>query len=146
MKYIVKIAFFTLCILLASCKKYEDGPAFSLMSKKARLANIWTVDTYYLNGLDKTQQYRNIVTRDKLIIFQSGAFEYSEVSSWLWGMNYNGKWNFENDKEELLLTPENSPVKPRTLKILRLKNKSIWLEERISPDSLVEYHFLPYSE
>lgn len=136
----------TLCVFFASCKKYEDGPAFSLMSKKARLANIWKVDTYYLNGLDRTVQYRSVVSRDKLVIFQSGEFDYSEISNWLWGASYSGKWAFQNDKEELLLTPKDSPVKPRTLRILRLKNKSLWLEERVSPDSLVEYHYLPYSE
>lgn len=137
---------FGLCILLVSCKKYEDGPAISLMSKKARLAGIWQVDTYYLNGLDRTVQYRNVVSRDKLVIFQSGEFDYSEISSWLWGANYAGKWEFQENKEQLLLTPKDSPVKPRTLRILRLKNKSLWLEERVSPDSLVEFHYLPYSE
>lgn len=114
------------------------------MSKKARLANIWKVDTYYLNGKDNTTEYRQLVTREKLVIFQSGNFEYSELANWNWAVpNYTGKWKFIDGKESLEMTSENSAVKTKTLKILRLKNKQLWLQEQVSPDSLVEYHYLP---
>ena len=147
MKLFYKISLLIICISIASCKKYENGPAISLMSKKARLANIWKVDTYILNGEDKTEEYRSLVTREKLVIFQSGEFEYSEVSSWIWATpQYTGKWEFTNDKEELLMTPYNTGIKPKTCKILRLKNKSLWLQERVSDDSLLEYHYLTHTE
>lgn len=142
-----KLFLFIVFLSFASCKKYENGPAISLMSKKARLANIWKVDTYYLNGQDKTEEYRGLVTREKLIIFQSGDFDYSELSSWVWATpQYSGKWKFINDKEVLELIPDNTALKTKTYKILRLKNKSLWLEERVSDDSLVEYHFLPHTD
>lgn len=144
MKHFYKILLLILCISITSCKKYEDGPAFSLMSKKARLSNIWKVDTYYLNGVDKTTQYRQKVTREKLVIYQSGNFEFSELSSWIWSVPYTtGVWKFINDKEGLEMTSDNSTVKTKTYKILRLKNKQLWLEEQVSSDSLVEYHYLP---
>ena len=117
------------------------------MSKKARLANIWKVDTYYLNGVDKTTKYRTLVTREKLIFFQSGEFEYSELSSWIWATpRYTGQWKFINDKEEIEITTDNAIIGTKTMRILRLKNKSLWLEERVSDDSLVEYHYLPHTE
>lgn len=147
MKHLAQLSLFILFISFASCKKYEDGPAISLLSKKARIANIWKVDTYYLNGKDKTTEYRQLVVREKLIFFQSGEFQYSELSNWIWATpEYSGTWKFVNDKEEVELTPSTSTVKTKTYKILRLKNKSLWLEERVSSDSLVEYHFLPYTE
>lgn len=145
-KQFYKILLLIFLTTFASCKKYENGPAISLMSKKARLANIWKVDTYYLNGEDKTEEYRGLVTREKLIIFQSGEFDYSELSTWVWAAEYTGKWKFINDKEELELVPDNPSIKTKTYKILRLKNKSLWLEERVSDDSLVEYHFLPHTD
>lgn len=147
LKHVIKITFLLSYILfITACKKYEDGPAFSLITKKARLSNIWKVDTYYLNGKDKTTQYRGLVTREKLIIFQSGEFEYTEVSSWLWATpQYTGKWKLVNNKEYLEMTPDNSIIPIKTCRILRLKNKQLWLEERVSADSLVEYHYLPYS-
>lgn len=144
MNYFYKITFLILCISIISCKKYEDGPAFSLMSKKARVSNIWKVDTYYLNGVDKTTEYRQLITREKLVIYQSGNFEYSELSNWIWAVpNYTGTWKFVNNKSDLEMTPDNIAVKTKTCKILRLKNKQLWLQEQVSPDSLVEYHYLP---
>ena len=144
MKHFSKLLFLILCISIASCKKYEDGPAISLMSKKARIANIWKVDVYYLNGKDITTEYRQVVTREKLVIFQSGNFEYSELANWSWAVpNYTGKWKFIDDKEGIEMTPDNTAVKTKTLKILRLKNKQLWLQEKVSADSVVEYHYLP---
>jgi hypothetical protein len=147
LKQLIKISLFIVFISFASCKKYENGPAISLMSKKARISNIWKVDTYYLNGRDKTTEYRQLVVREKLIFFQSGEFQYSELANWVWATpEYSGKWKFVNDDEEVELTPNVSSVKTKTYKILRLKNKSLWLEERVSSDSLVEFHYLPYTE
>ena len=34
------------------CKKYDEGPAFSLRSKKARLTGEWEVTSYLKNGKD----------------------------------------------------------------------------------------------
>ena len=39
-------------LLLAGCK-YEDGPAISLRSKKARAANTWQIDKAFENGVDR---------------------------------------------------------------------------------------------
>ncbi|CAN5518285.1 hypothetical protein BH10BAC1_BH10BAC1_12610 [soil metagenome] len=146
-KHFCKILFLFFLISFASCKKYEDGPAFSLMSKKARISNLWKVDTYYLNGQDKTTQYRQLITREKLVIYESGNFEYSELSSWLWGIpNYTGTWKFVNDKEDFEMASDNPQAGTKTYKILRLKNRQLWLQERISSDSLVEYHYLPETQ
>jgi hypothetical protein len=51
-----KIIVLALCIItlgtLNSCKKYEDGPAFSLRSKKSRVAAEWNVKKYTYGGVD----------------------------------------------------------------------------------------------
>ncbi|HEY0030578.1 MAG TPA: hypothetical protein VGC65_07460 [Bacteroidia bacterium] len=147
MKQLLKFFPFFLCLLwLSSCKKYEDGPAFSLMTKKARIANIWKVDKYLLNGEDKTSSYRLFVTREKLVIYQSGEFSYNEISNWSWAAPaYTGSWKFVSNKEEVEMTPENTTLKVQTYKILRLKKDELWLERQVSPDSLVEYRYLPES-
>src|SRR3954469_15528345 len=112
MKHPVKIIFLLSCILLSACKKYEDGPSFSLMTKKARLANVWQVDKYLLNGEDKTEAYRTLITREKLVIYQSGKFDYSEVSTWLWAApEYSGTWNFIDKKESVELKPDIAGMK-----------------------------------
>ena len=65
MKHLVKITLIISCISIISCKKYEEGPAFSLMSKKARLSNIWQVNQYLLNGEDKTEAYRQLIRSEE---------------------------------------------------------------------------------
>ncbi len=47
-----KLLLFVACGLLIfqSCKKYEDGPSFSLRSKASRLEGKWGVEKRILNG------------------------------------------------------------------------------------------------
>ena len=40
-----------------ACKKYDEGPALSLRSKKSRIANKWKVDKLFKNGVDSTKYY-----------------------------------------------------------------------------------------
>ncbi len=130
-----------------SCKKYENGPAISLMTKKARIANSWKVNTYYLNGQDKTTSYRSLVTRERLVMYQSGLFEYTEVSSWTWAVpSYSGTWKFINDKEDVEMVSDNAKIGTQTYRITRLKNKQLWMKIQLTPDSLIEYHYIPYTE
>jgi hypothetical protein len=134
-------------LLLGSCKKYEDGPSVSLYSKKSRVANNWMVDQYFLNGVDRTFDYRTIVQREALEFFKSGSWQYSEVSNWEWTKSYDtGRWNLLNSKENLEMISNDPSVRYRIMKILRLKTDELWLEEQVSPDSLVEIHYVPKIE
>jgi hypothetical protein len=134
-------------ILSPSCNKYEDGPSFSLNSKKSRVANKWMVESYFLNGVDKTFEYRTIVTREMLEFFKSGNWQYSEVSNWSWAKAYDtGKWNLINSKENLEMISDDPLVKYKLCRILRLKSKELWLEQQVSDDSLVEIHYVPLTE
>jgi len=144
MKKIPKILFLLALACLSACKKYEEGPSFSLMTKKARLANIWYVDKYYINGADKTADYRQGVSREKLVIYESGRFEYSEVSTWVWApMEYVGSWKFTNDKEDVELRPDDASIPVQSSHILKLKNDELWLEREVMQGMVVEYHYLP---
>ena len=58
MKNLLKLFLILICFVTFSCKKYEDGPTVSLRTKKARVVNKWKVDSYYINGVDKTTDYR----------------------------------------------------------------------------------------
>ena len=117
------------------------------MSKKARIANIWKVNTYYLNGQDKTTSYRSLVTREKLVMYQSGLFEYTEVSSWTWAVpSYSGTWKFINDKEDIEMVSDNAKIGTQIYRITRLKNRQLWMKIQLTPDSLIEYHYIPYTE
>ncbi len=46
-----------LFVAVSGCGKYEDGPSFSFMPKKARLVNTWKIEKVYENEEDVTDIY-----------------------------------------------------------------------------------------
>jgi hypothetical protein len=104
-----------------SCSKYEDGPSFSLRTKKARLAGDWEVvrignETYPQGG------YSLEMTFEK-----DGDFEFG-YSDGTYSFSYLGDWEFASDKEEIDIDVDNDIL---TFEILRLTNSEVWLENKI---------------
>lgn len=107
-----------------SCSKYEDGPSFSLRTKKARLAGEWEVvrvgnETYPQDGYSIEMEF------DK-----EGDFKYTFLYA-TYSYSYNGDWEFSSDKEELEIEIDNEV---QTFEILRLTNKELWLEDEETND------------
>lgn len=89
-------------LFFVSCKKYEEGPALSLRSKKERVANTWKIDKAYDDGEDVTENYdqfelqmlnNNEATLVAIYTYGDFTFEYET----------NGDWSFDNNKESLVL-------------------------------------------
>ena len=121
----------TLVILISySCNKYDDGPAFSLRTKKGRLVGEWKLDKVIYQG--QTQS----LDSDYGIIYEferNGDFEQTiEYGSYSYG--YNGEWEFDDNGEELEIQINGSST--ITLEINRLTNSELWLE-----DGNYEYEF-----
>ena len=147
MKFILKIAFLASVSCLVSCRKYPDGPTFSLESKKSRIANVWTVDKFFINGTDQTDFYRSLIKKETMVLLKEGRFKYSEVSNWAWAMpDYEGKWELIHNKEDIEMTPDDPNLDTKTYKILRLKSKEMWLQREIKADSLIQFNFVPQLE
>ncbi len=52
---------FTIVVYFSGCKKYDEGPAFTLRTVKSRLTNgDWILDRLTVNGVDSTAAYREI--------------------------------------------------------------------------------------
>jgi hypothetical protein len=103
---------------LVGCKKYNEGPSISLRTKKARVANTWTVESYTMNGTDYTSalqgiQYTQTFEKD-------GNYSFISTSG-----SGEAQWEFQNDKDELKLFTD-SAQSTTTLIILRLKEKEFW--------------------
>lgn len=110
--------------VLASCQ-YEDGPKFSLRSKKARVINTWYIDKLYQDGNDKTDMYKGIFVNYKLEFKSDDTYTlyyklYNAVD-----YNENGTWKFSDDKSKVQWTPSGSSSSS-DFKILRLKNDEMW--------------------
>jgi hypothetical protein len=106
---------------VSSCGKYEDGPKFSLLTKKSRVAGEWEVKSVGSQVLGA--DYGLIMTFDK-----DGSMRYT----YTYGnesYSYAGSWDFSSDKEDLVITLDGDV---ETFEIKRLKNKEMWLDDNIS--------------
>lgn len=114
-------------IILSECKKYDDGPRISLLSKKSRLANAWK----YEKVIDQSGHDVPFAT-DYFIEFKKDGNVIETYGNNI----YPGTWLFATNKEDIVL---NVPADTRTVSILRLKSKELWLTDQ----SHAEYHLIP---
>lgn len=123
---------FVISLVISSCRKYSDGPAFSLLTKKARLCNDWVLLTQLKNDDDVTNE--NVTV--KMVIENDGTYSISstyDALGQLQGNYSNGKWTF-GDTKDILFFYENvnnqyDDEPSRTFKIKELRNKQIKLVE-----------------
>lgn len=123
---------FLFTLIISSCRKYSDGPAFSLLSKKARICNDWTLLTQLKNDEDVTDE---TITR-KMVIEKDGTYSISstfDALGQLQGDYENGKWAFGDTKDILYLyvnvNNQYDDEPSRTFKIKELRNKQLKLVE-----------------
>ncbi len=128
----------TLGSLGTGCGKYEDGPDFSLRSRKERIANTWRVDKATKGSDDVTSAFQQY----ELKMEKEG--DATLVANYVLGavtfvFETNGGWDLVNDDEDLQLDFENNEA-DETYEILRLKEKELWLKEK---DGDLELHLEP---
>lgn len=123
--------------IVSSCGKYEEGPKFSLLSKKARLAGVWKIEKIFDDGNEvELDEYTKNTTIE---IFKDGT---GKISMTYGGMTFvvDMEWEFSDDKLEL-----RSRVKDPTSgqwdeweesKILRLTNKELWTLDEEGSDKI----------
>jgi hypothetical protein len=126
----MKSIFYSLTIVLlfgASCKKYEEGPAFSLKSKTERVANSWKVAQAFEDGKDVTADYNKY----ELDLTKTGSARLSAKYKFA-GLNYqfetDGTWSFVSDKEKIAFN-FNADEADAVYTILKLKEDEMWLRE-----------------
>ena len=107
---------------LNSCGKYEDGPNFSLLTKKARVAGDWDVKSMGSEVL--TAEYGISFNFEK-----DGSMKYNYTANGTVQDSYSGSWDFTSDKEELVLTVDGESI---VFDIKRLTNSEMWLDDDAS--------------
>lgn len=124
--------------ILPSCKKYDDGPSLSLRSKKARIANTWKIESATVDGSDATSSYDDY----ELELTKSGSATLRANYTWAgteFQISTSGTWDLINNNEDLRLDFA-SDDSDQDYRILRLKEKELWLKEK---DDDVEVHLMP---
>ena len=110
---------------LSACGKYEEGPGFTLLTKKARLTGEWDAKEYVdadgtvvADNDDATVEF----VKDGKMIIREGS------------TSTEGKWEFVSDKEKLrtsysytILGITQTYTGETT--IIRLTNKELWTKD-----------------
>lgn len=105
---------------ITSCKKYEDGPSFSLRSKAGRIDNEWQIDMVKVNGQDVTTFMKASMPDFLMTIKKAGTYEILAD-----GDREIGTWSFDDKKEKITLT-ENASKDVTVWTITRLSNDEFW--------------------
>jgi len=99
-----------------SCKKYDDGPTFSLKTKKSRLTREWEVVKVYdekgvqvfpYTGFGYSVDFNFEFLKDGDFV-ESFAYSYGSYS---YSYSYKGTWEFSSNKEDLIIDIDNSVEK-----------------------------------
>ncbi|PKR81106.1 hypothetical protein CW751_05850 [Brumimicrobium salinarum] len=111
-----------LLFVLGSCNKYEEGPKFSLLTKKMRITGTWVPDKIVTSeGVETNAEAGD----GEIVIDKSGSITLKTE-----GFGINGDWEFTNDKENIKMTFSFFGEKTvQEYQILRLKNKELWLKD-----------------
>jgi hypothetical protein len=123
------LAFITLAVfafVFVSCKKYEEGPTISLASKKSRVANTWTIEKMIVNGNDVTSTSQTYIAGFSVELTKD--YTYTRTAD---GYTETGTWDFDSEKENIITTPSSVLGIVVTSKILKLKNKELWIKYTI---------------
>lgn len=134
-------------LLFAACGKYEDGPTFSLASKKARVANEWVIEKNIADGVEQEltgyeQYYSYIFEKDGTGKFKVEAHTqtYNGVDVDVAASETAIEWRFDDKKEKIQMRMADSNGQfedwdDEWSTILRLTSSEFWLQDQYSYDS-----------
>jgi hypothetical protein len=135
---ILLLPFILICLLAVSCRKYEDGPGISFLSKKNRLYGYWNMEKWIENHVEQTSQLQ---FQHKFGFAKDGTYYYSFYDPPSgYTINFMGTWEFKNQKQQLVLGLDDpiNGMEYQVWDILRLTSKELWLES-VSPGKFVEW-------
>jgi hypothetical protein len=133
------IIFNLFCLFTSSCRKYEEGPAISLLSKKYRLYGYWDMEKYIKNNVEQTSELQ---FHHQFGFAKDGTYYYSFYDPPSgYTINFTGTWEFRHQKQQLVLGLDDpiNGMEYQVWDILRLTSKELWLET-VSPGMMVEWH------
>lgn len=108
------ILFLVVSVFFISCGKYEEGPAFSLLTKKSRITGTW--ETQEINNNGNTLYFEDNITLLTTLDNDGGGYYKITVlipfESLTIPINITAEleWEFTNDKENLKITVEKENV------------------------------------
>lgn len=142
MKTKILLLCFSIAVIpfIDGCGKYEEGPAFSLSSKKGRVVNTWKFEKVF--GVEKGEDLTSYYTGEYIEFKKDGSYIWTDGSS-----SDVGTWAFAADKEDIVLTG-NGTSGGETYHIIKLKGKEFWFRYEVTNvcgycSATKEFHLSP---
>jgi hypothetical protein len=117
-------------LLLSGCRKYEDGPTFSLTSREERVANNWTAELVFRNDIDETDEYLTYA----MVFSKGGRLTWqlelkSEPTAFL---EIGASWELTSLDRQIKLTfddpdPISGDIRLLYMDVRRLTSDELWL-------------------
>lgn len=130
------IALAAVTVSTTSCNKYEDGPAFSLLTKKSRLCGEWVIDKYFYNDVDQTTNYNSLVGANYVLEIEKDGNYRTEGS-----FTDNGTWELGEDKDDVRMKSNQANSSEVSYRILRLKSKELWLRYTAPNGDIEKFYY-----
>jgi len=123
---VVLFVLFAMAMMQTSCGKYEEGPAFSLKTKSARLTGEWLLTELLENGVKENMEGTVL----KWEFAKDYTFKYT-VTYMSMNFSFDGEWKFDDNKEhiEIRLKEDGVWSEWEKMGILKLTNDELWLTE-----------------
>lgn len=127
-------------ILITSCGKYEEGPNFSLRTKKNRLRSDWKLNKLYINGYIQNDIGFRLLLKENNMFYYGYSLENVSlnISDYDFHADSLGKWELTNNKEKLRLRHQeidtDQEYKMVDWKILRLEKTHLVLSREDNDD------------
>jgi hypothetical protein len=115
-------------ILFTACGKYEEGPAFSLKTKKARIVGTWGIKEITVNG--NVQDLGGFANRT----FELKKDGTGKLNTSFFGttISVDMEWKFDDNKENLMIRMKNQNNEWKEWKsseIIKLTSSELWFRD-----------------
>ena len=121
-------------MIFSACGKYEEGPSFSLLTKKSRITGTWNQTEFYIKDKLQNNSYKEEYT------FNSDGTGTKTTALGLAKNTVAIVWEFNEDKT-ILMVKEINATKYNEYTILRLTNKEMWIANEIAIIGLREFRY-----
>lgn len=128
--------------MLSACHKYEDGPIFSLKTKKNRVSQSWVLDQAFKNESDTiTTSIHLSVTfkKDGDVTYVDTVYTNENIME---QRVRQGAWQFTNNDAAITMVIQNpdGTADAKYWYILRLATDQLWVREQVGND-YYQYNF-----
>ncbi|MEM7654502.1 MAG: hypothetical protein AAF399_00105 [Bacteroidota bacterium] len=115
-------------IFISGCRRYEDGPTFSLTSREERVINQWTVESVFRNDIEETSDFLTYI----MVFSSNGRLSWQTTLNGGDFVEIGAEWELTSLDRQIKLTFDDpDPISGETrllyMDIRRLTNDEMWL-------------------